>query len=74
MTVTASPVQAASRFSVTGTGLQKAGAIQQDGRNVNPLSKPALKELLICGSTLLHCRDTQLRRKSPSRRDRSSQN
>ncbi len=37
-------------FSVTGTGLQKSGAIQQDGRNVNPLSKPALRELLICGA------------------------
>jgi len=49
MTVTAI-VAGGERFSVTGTGLQKAGAIQLDGSNVNPLSKPALRELLTCGS------------------------
>ena len=37
MTVTAI-VAGGERFSVTGTGLQKAGAIQLDGSNVNPLS------------------------------------
>lgn len=36
-------------FSVTGTGLQIAGAIQQDGHTINPISKPALRELLTCG-------------------------
>ena len=49
MTVTAI-VAGGERFSVTGTGLQKAGAIQLDGSNINPLSKPALRELLTCGS------------------------
>ncbi len=37
-------------FSVTGTGLQIAGAIQQEGHTINPAAKPALKELLTCAS------------------------
>ena len=69
MTVTAVRVGGES-FSVTGTGLQKAGAIQQDGRNVNPLSKPALKELLICGA--LCCTAEIHSPQESARRDRSA--
>ncbi len=68
MTVTAVRAGGES-FSVTGTGLQKAGAIQQDGRNVNPLSKPALKELLICGAL---CCTAEIHSPESARRDRSA--
>lgn len=37
-------------FQVTGTGLRMAGAVMQEGRSVNPMAKPALQELLICGT------------------------
>lgn len=37
-------------FSVSGTGLQIAGSFQQDGRAINPTSKPALLALLTCGT------------------------
>lgn len=75
MTVTAVRVGGES-FSVTGTGLQKAGAIQQDGRNVNPLSKPALKELLICGALCctaeIHSPQESARRDRSARTDKGS--
>ena len=74
MTVTAVRVGGES-FSVTGTGLQKAGAIQ-DGRNVNPLSKPALKELLICGALCctaeIHSPQESARRDRSARTDKGS--
>ena len=75
MTVTAVRAGGES-FSVTGTGLQKAGAIQQDGRNVNPLSKPALKELLICGALCctaeIHSPQESARRDRSARTDKGS--
>ncbi|MFR0950051.1 MAG: HAD-IC family P-type ATPase [Ruminococcus callidus] len=67
MTVTAI-VAGGERFSVTGTGLQKAGAIQLDGSNVNPLSKPALRELLTCGSLAAPQRSTARRKAIPQPR------
>ena len=49
MTVTAISAGGES-FQVTGTGLHIAGAFLQDGHMVNPSAKPALRELLVCGS------------------------
>lgn len=55
-------------FSVTGTGLQKAGAILQNGHTVNPLSKPALQELLTCGTL---CSTAELRSDLPQKPQRN---
>lgn len=55
-------------FSVTGTGLQIAGSLLQDGRPVNPASKPALRELLTCGAL---CSTAQLESIFPSKSQRN---
>ena len=75
MTVTAVRVGGES-CCVTRPGRQKSGAIQQDGRNVNPLSKPALKELLICGALCctaeIHSPQESARRDRSARTDKGS--
>lgn len=56
------------KFAVTGTGLQIAGAIQQEGHTINPAAKPALKELLICGTL---CNTAELEADIPQKSQRS---
>lgn len=52
-------------FSVTGTGLQMAGAILQEGKPTDTAAKPALRELLICGTL---CSTAQLETSRENRR------
>ena len=67
MTVTAISAGGES-FQVTGTGLHIAGAFLQDGRMVNPSAKPALRELLVCGSL---CSTAELHRETPEKSQRN---
>lgn len=55
-------------YTVTGTGLSIAGSIQQEGRPVNPLSQPALKALLTCGTL---CSTAQLTTEVPQKSQRN---
>ena len=41
---------AGKEFSFTGSGYRMAGEISLDGARVNPVSEPALREALICGT------------------------
>ena len=67
MTVTAISAGGES-FQVTGTGLHIAGAFLQDGHMVNPSAKPALRELLVCGSL---CSTAELHRETPEKSQRN---
>lgn len=49
MTVT-SLYAGGKEFSFTGSGYRMAGEISFDGARINPVSEPALKEALICGT------------------------
>lgn len=70
MTVT-HVIAGGEEFSVTGTGLQMAGAILQEGHGVNPASKPALRELFTCGAL---CSTAEIHSEAPqkSQRNRSA--
>lgn len=67
MTVT-TIIAGGETFSVTGTGLQMAGTLQQNGHAVNPVSKPALRELLTCGAL---CSTAEIHSESPQKPQRN---
>lgn len=62
MTVT-DLIAGGEEFSVTGTGLEIAGAIRQGEHTVNPLARPALRELLCCATL---CSTAQLHTDLPA--------